>query len=76
MLKALFDSTEKINNVFFGVILSRPLFVCHKLKFSLSLPPLCLCLSLPFRAVAREAGRIRSLAADEGHGEKSGIAHK
>lgn len=36
ILKALFDSTEKINNVFF---LSRPLFVCHKLKFSLSLPP-------------------------------------
>lgn len=51
------------------------LFVTNLNSHSLS-PPLCLCLSLPFRAVAREAGRIRSLAADEGHGEKTGIAHK
>ena len=53
-------------------------FVCHKLKFpplSLSLSPLSLSLSLcpflsvslSFHAVAREAGRMRSLAAAEGH---------
>lgn len=53
------------------------LFVCQKLKF-----PFCLSLSvflsvsLSFHAVAREAGRMRSLAAAEGHGEKTGIRRK
>lgn len=51
-------------------------FVCHKLDFSLFSLSVPLCLALPFRAVAREAGRMRRLATDEGHGEKTAGARE
>lgn len=67
----------------------RSLFVCVKLKLSSCLSacphlsvclPVCLsasvCLSLSFHAVAREAGRMRSLAAAEGYGEKTEMRRK
>lgn len=49
-------------------------FVCHKLEFSLYSLIVPLYLALPFCAVAGEAGRMRRLATDEGHGEKPGMA--
>ena len=56
------------------LFLNQELVCLYKLKFSLSLSlSVSLRLSLSFHAVAREAGRMRSLAAAEGHGEKTGL---
>lgn len=56
-----------------------PLTVSRYLSLSLSISHCLspsLCLSLSFHAVAREAGRMRSLAAAEGHRKKTGIGRK